>query len=86
MANAELSRRVEKVVGYPPLVEMDDKQRRQFHEALLETDTFERPTREVAGGDSQGGSGTSAAPPCQPRVATAGRSAPNEPPQLRRLV
>jgi hypothetical protein len=31
MANAELSRRVEKVVGYPPLVEMDDKQRREFH-------------------------------------------------------
>jgi hypothetical protein len=27
MASAELSRRVEKVVGYPPLVEMDDRQR-----------------------------------------------------------
>ena len=25
MASAELSRRVEKVVGYPPLVEMDDR-------------------------------------------------------------
>jgi hypothetical protein len=29
-----LSRRVEKVVGYPPLVDMDDRQRREFHEAL----------------------------------------------------
>jgi hypothetical protein len=35
MASAELSRRVEKVVGYPPLVEMDARQRREFHEALL---------------------------------------------------
>jgi hypothetical protein len=36
MASAELSRRVEKVVGYPPLTEMADHQRREFHEALLE--------------------------------------------------
>jgi hypothetical protein len=36
-----LRRRVEKVVGYPPLVEMDDRQRREFHEALLEADSFE---------------------------------------------
>ncbi len=41
MASAELSRRVEKVVGYPPLVEMDDQQRREFHEALLEATTFD---------------------------------------------
>ena len=41
MASAELSRRVEKVVGYPPLCEMDDSQRREFHEALLEAGTFE---------------------------------------------
>jgi hypothetical protein len=41
MASAELSRRVEKVVGYPPLSEMSDLQRREFHEALLDTDTFE---------------------------------------------
>ena len=34
MASAELSRRVEKVVGYPPLYEMGDLQRREFHEAL----------------------------------------------------
>ena len=41
MASAELSRRVGKVVGYPPLVELDDLQRREFHEALLEAGTFE---------------------------------------------
>ena len=40
MASAELSRRVEKVVGYPPLVELGDL-RREFHEALLEPATFE---------------------------------------------
>jgi hypothetical protein len=39
--SAELSRRVERVVGYPPLVEMDDSQRREFHEALLDADRFE---------------------------------------------
>ena len=36
MASAELSRRVEKVVGHPPLSEMGDLQRREFHEALLD--------------------------------------------------
>jgi hypothetical protein len=41
MANAELSRRVEKVVGYPPLIEMGEDQRREFHEALLEANAFE---------------------------------------------
>jgi hypothetical protein len=41
MASAELSRRVEKVVGYPPLSEMGEKQRREFQEALLDADTFE---------------------------------------------
>ena len=30
MANADLSRRVEKLVGYPPLVEMDARQRREL--------------------------------------------------------
>ena len=39
--SAELSRRVEKVVGYPPLSELDALQRREFHEALLEAATFE---------------------------------------------
>jgi len=41
MANAELSRRVEEVVGYPPLSELGDLQRREFHEALLEAASFE---------------------------------------------
>jgi hypothetical protein len=41
MASAELSRRVGRLVGYPPLVEMDDRQRRDFHEALREADSFE---------------------------------------------
>jgi hypothetical protein len=41
MANAELSRRVKKGVGYPPLVEMDAQQRREFHEALLDARVFE---------------------------------------------
>jgi hypothetical protein len=41
MATVELSRRVEKVVGYPPLSEMGDLQRREFHEALLEAGSFE---------------------------------------------
>jgi hypothetical protein len=34
-------RRVEKVVGYPPLCDMGDLQRREFHEALLNADAFE---------------------------------------------
>jgi len=41
MASAELSRRVEKVVGYPPLSELSDLQRREFHEALLDANSFE---------------------------------------------
>jgi hypothetical protein len=41
MASAELSRRVETIVGYPPLSEMGADQRREFHEALLEVRTFE---------------------------------------------
>jgi hypothetical protein len=36
-----LSRRVEKVVGYPPLSELSEPQRREFHEELLEAATFE---------------------------------------------
>jgi hypothetical protein len=38
MASAELSRRVEKVVGYPPLCEMSGQQRRELHEALLDAE------------------------------------------------
>jgi len=30
-----------KVVGYPPLVDTDDWQRREFDEALLDADSFE---------------------------------------------
>jgi hypothetical protein len=41
MANTELSRRVEKVVGYPPLSELGEVQRREFQEALLEANRFE---------------------------------------------
>jgi hypothetical protein len=41
MASAELSRRIGKVVGYPPLSEMSGQQRREFHEALLDADRFE---------------------------------------------
>jgi hypothetical protein len=41
MASAELSCRVQEVVGYLPLSELDDVQRREFHEALLEAGTFE---------------------------------------------
>jgi hypothetical protein len=41
MASVELSRRVEKVVGAPPLRDMGDYQRREFDEALLEADSFE---------------------------------------------
>jgi hypothetical protein len=41
MASADLSRRVGEVVGYPPLCDMSDLQRREFHEALLDADSFE---------------------------------------------
>ena len=41
MASAELSRRAGKVVGYPPLSELDDLQRREFREALLDAHSFE---------------------------------------------
>jgi hypothetical protein len=41
MASAELSRRVGRVVGYPPLSEMSEPERREFQEALLDADSFE---------------------------------------------
>ena len=41
MASAELSRRVEKAVAYPPLFEMAAPQGRELHEALLDADSFE---------------------------------------------
>lgn len=39
--SATLSGRVGKVVGYPPRSELDDLQRREFHEELLDADSFE---------------------------------------------
>jgi hypothetical protein len=36
MASAQFSRRVGKVLGYPPLSEMSDLQRREFQEALFD--------------------------------------------------
>ena len=41
MASAQLSRRVERVVGYPPLSELGDLQRREFHEELLDAGSFD---------------------------------------------
>ena len=41
MASAELNRGVEKVVGYLPLSELGELQRREYHEALLDADSFE---------------------------------------------
>ena len=41
MASAELSRRAQSVVAYPPLSELGDLQRREFHEALLDANSFE---------------------------------------------
>jgi hypothetical protein len=41
MASAELSPRVEKIVGHPPLSELGELHRREFREALLEAATFE---------------------------------------------
>jgi hypothetical protein len=39
MARPQLSRRVGKVVGYPPPCERSDLQRRDFQEALLDANT-----------------------------------------------
>jgi hypothetical protein len=41
MATGDLSRRVGRVVGYLPLREMSDLQRREFHEAPLDADDLE---------------------------------------------
>jgi hypothetical protein len=41
MASADLSRRVDEVVGYPPLSAISDLQRREFHAALLNAGAFE---------------------------------------------
>ena len=41
MASTELSRRVGSVVGYPPLCDIGEFQRREFHQALSDVETFE---------------------------------------------
>ena len=41
MASPQLSRRVGKLVPYPPLCDMDEAPRRELHEGLLEADSFE---------------------------------------------
>ena len=41
MASSDLNRRVGNVVAYPPLCEMSDLQRREFHEALLDAHAVE---------------------------------------------
>jgi hypothetical protein len=40
MGRVELSRRIGRVVAYPPLCDMSDLQRREFHKALLEANDF----------------------------------------------
>jgi len=50
-----MSRRVEKVVGYPPLCDMDAAQRREFHDALLDAGAFgDLPVRWLGGGRRRG--------------------------------
>ena len=66
MASAELSRRVEKVVGYPPPSEMGADQRREFHEASS-TPAASRSAREMAGGDRRGGAEPAEAASCWQR-------------------
>ena len=51
MANAELSRRIEKVVGYRPLSELGELQRREFHEAASRGGRLRGSVGEMAGGD-----------------------------------
>ena len=41
MASTALSRRVEKLVGCPPLSQMSDYQRRDLQESLLDAASFE---------------------------------------------
>jgi hypothetical protein len=43
-----------KLVGYAPLPEMSDYQRRDFHEALLDADSYEDLPGKVAGSDPRG--------------------------------
>jgi hypothetical protein len=55
MASVELSRRVERVVAYPPLCEVAPDQRREFHEGAGRRRQLRGPAGQVAGGDLEGG-------------------------------
>ena len=57
MASAELSHRVERVVGYPPLSEVNAGQRREFHKALLNADDFDDLPGKWQAGDPQSRAG-----------------------------
>jgi len=61
MASAELCRRVEKVVAYPPLCEMDHRQRREFQEACSTRTAWKTCRGEVEGGNRDGGAEPAAA-------------------------
>ena len=76
MASADLSRRVEKVVGYPPLSDMSTRQRRDFHEALLDADTFEDLPGKWAGGDPQRRAEPAEAAACLGRLVLCHRGVP----------
>jgi hypothetical protein len=41
MPSTDLNRRVGTVVGYPPLCDLSEAQRRELHEALFEAGSFE---------------------------------------------
>jgi len=73
MASAELSRRVEKVVRYAPLVEMDDRQCRELHEALLDAESFEDLPGKWQAAILEAEAERPAAPDRQPRLAAARR-------------
>ena len=57
-----------------PLVEMDDQQRLELHEALLDADTVRAPAGEVAGGDHEGRAEPTEAVGCRQQVTPRGRA------------
>ena len=68
MASAELSRRVEKVVGYPPLSEMGADQRSEFQGGAARGRRLRGPAWEVAGGGPGGGTEPAEAARGRPRL------------------
>ena len=80
-----LSRRVGKVVGYPPLTELSDQQRREFQEALLDRRPLRRVAWQVAGGDPQGGAEPAEAAACLGRLVLFERSLVSQPRGLERI-